>query len=265
MLCISPISIPRPNGKGNQDRLEVPCGKCAACLTNRRNDWSTRLKIEHKYSTSAYFITLTYSEETVPYKEFVDFDTGEIRYSQTVIKKQLQDWFKRIRKYSQCRYYAVGEYGTHTSRPHYHVLLFNYNVNELYRLQSSWDYGFIQIGSVSDQSIMYVCKYHVNRTVFPPHSEPSFCLMSRRPGIGAVYAEKMLDYHSGYDRNYYPDQNGIKRRLPRYLKNKVYSEQEREHLTNHIEDKELSPQEWLDKKLDLIRQFKEKNNERQKL
>lgn len=265
MLCISPLSLPRPNGKGNKDRIIVPCGKCASCLTNRRNDWSVRLKIEHKNSSSAFFITLTYDELNVKYNEHVDYDTGEIRYTQTVLKEDLQRYIKRIRKYSECRYYAVGEYGTNTHRPHYHILLFNYDIDYLHKLSDSWPYGHIQIGTVSDSSIMYTCKYHVNRTEYPAHANPSFCLMSRRPGIGAVYGNKMYEYHEGLDRNYYPDQNGIKRRLPRYLRDKLYSEQEREHLSTFYSGEDLSPKEDLDRKLDIIRQFTEKTKKGSKL
>lgn len=265
MLCISPLSLPRPNGKGNQDRITVPCGKCPACLTNRRNDWAVRLKIEHKHATSSYFITLTYDENNIRYNEFVDLETGEIRYQPTVVKSDLQKFIKRIRKYSECRYYAVGEYGTHTRRPHYHILLFNYDVNELYRLQSSWPFGFIQIGTISDNSIMYVCKYHVNRTDYPEHANPSFALMSRRPGIGAIYGNKMFEFHDGYDKYYYPDHGGVKRRLPRYLRDKIYSKESIENLTSFFNGVEYDVKEYDEQRLELIRRFQEKNNKKYKL
>ena len=109
---------------------------------------------------------------------------------------------------------------------------FNYDVGELYRLQSSWPFGFIQIGTISDNSIMYVCKYHVNRTDYPEHANPSFALMSRRPGIGAIYGNKMFEFHDGYDKNYYPDHGGVKRRLPRYLRDKIYSKESIENLSS---------------------------------
>ena len=264
MQCISPLSLPNPKTGNRTDRLTVPCGKCAACLTNRRNDWAVRLKVEHQNANSAYFITLTYDEQHQPFNEILDYDTGEIRYVGTVIKKHLQDWFKRIRKYSECRYYAVGEYGTTTHRPHYHVLLFNYNPTDLYRLQSSWNNGFIQIGTISDSSIMYVCKYHVNRTSYPHGADPSFALMSRRPGIGAQYVSKMFDFHDGLQRAYYPDNEGVKRRLPRYLRDKLYSKEAIEHFV-YQKNETLEPKEYDEQRLELIRRFTEKTKIRNKL
>ena len=60
------LSLPNPKTGNRTDRLTVPCGKCAACLTNRRNDWAVRLKVEHQNADSAYFITLTYDEQHQP-------------------------------------------------------------------------------------------------------------------------------------------------------------------------------------------------------
>lgn len=262
MQCISPISLPRPNGVGNADRIEVPCGKCYACLTNRRNDWAVRLQVEHKYATSAFFITLTYNELEIPYNPVVDELTGEIRYVPSVRKKDLQLYFKRIRKYSTCRYYAVGEYGTNTKRPHYHILLFSYDINYLDKLHQCWPFGHIKIGTVSESSIMYTCKYHVNRTDYPECADPSFCLMSRRPGIGYAYLESpgTRQYYEGWtDRAYFP-LHGRKLRLPRYLRDKLYSEDERKNLIYNIQTKEETPHERYDRILDEMRLFSEKTN-----
>ena len=44
----------------------VPCGKCPACLNNRRLAWSFRFEAEAKRHPYNYFVTLTYSDEFVP-------------------------------------------------------------------------------------------------------------------------------------------------------------------------------------------------------
>lgn len=228
MQCFEPISIPRPNGRGKADRITVPCGKCAACLTNRRNDWSRRLAFEHENSTSAYFVTLTYDDDNIVYGA----------YYGTLIKKHLQDYIKRIRdaiKPDKIRYYAVGEYGTATKRPHYHILIFNLPPGELYRIAEKWTYGYIQVGQVTGASIHYVTKYHVNRNDHPDGSAPGFTIQSSKPGIGYAYIEKNRQYHEGNPlRGHLFLRGGLKCRLPRYYKDKLYNSTERERMSSKV-------------------------------
>ena len=171
----------------------VPCGKCLPCLRKRRADWSFRLEQEFLGSDSALFITLTYDDIHLPYsyrksETIKDFETGETikqhyitQYSDkpTLNKKHVQDYIKQLRnahvKYvteelgvtkkavqkvsKPLRYYLVGEYGSKTHRPHYHVLLFNMDVANLAPIMNKWTKGFTQIGSVTNASINYVTKY----------------------------------------------------------------------------------------------------------
>lgn len=224
MQCLEPLSIPNPNGKGPQDRFVVPCGKCAACLTNRRNEWTTRLIMELEVATSAHFITLTYDEEHVLYGA----------RAPTLSKSDLQKFLKRLRKSiepSKIRYYAVGEYGTTTYRPHYHILMFNLPSNKIDVIQEKWPFGFVDVGTVTGGSIHYVTKYHINRNHSPKGSEPSFSVMSRRPAIGINYIERYGNYHrNNIDRTYVLHRGGEKSRLPRIYKNKLYTQAERDRI-----------------------------------
>ena len=97
------------------DGILVPCGKCLNCLMNKRNDWAFRLMQEYRHSKSGLFITLTYHSKYVP--------------DQGVDKEHFQKFMKRLRHTTsqRLRYYGVGEYGTVTGRPHYHIILFNYD------------------------------------------------------------------------------------------------------------------------------------------
>lgn len=263
MQCLEPLSIRRPNGKGAADRITVPCGQCAACQTNRRNEWSIRLQQELRDSCSAQFVTLTYSDDNIPIREVVDQETGDVRYVPVVLKDEMQRYMKRLRKllkHVKFRYYLVGEYGTHTCRPHYHILGFGVPSDMIDCYAAAWqDKGHIKIGSVTEQSIMYVSKYHVNKTNYPEGAEPSFVLMSRNPGIGYQYVDRMYDYHNPYnDRTYYPD-NGSKRRLPRYYKERLWTPEERVHLKYHIPQDSRSAEEIMDQAVDYTRRFRQKS------
>lgn len=214
MQCISPLNIQRPNGQGPKDRILVPCSVCPACLANRRLEWTIRIKEELKCADSAHFITLTYEDENLPYG----------LSENSLDKTDLQKFFKRLRKTGEIvRYYAVGEYGTRTYRPHYHIILFNCkNVDNIVK---SWKLGFCKIDKVEGASIHYVTKYHVNKTHYPNGSEKPFALISKKPAIGANYINRMQDYHEGYpDRAFYTELGGRKQKLPRYYRQKLYSE-----------------------------------------
>lgn len=194
----------------------VPCNKCIPCLMNKRNDWSFRLGQEHRVSKSAYFITLTYDEK-------------HLRTDRSLNKRDLQLYLKRLRKkhdrQTRIRYYAVGEYGTRSGRPHYHILLFN-SLEE--HIRSAWvdckgkAIGLVHIGNVTEASIAYCTKYIIQKDTYPEGMEKPFATMSRSYGIGAHYlSDAMVSWHREDDRNYAVVQ-GQKCRLPRFYKEKIF-------------------------------------------
>lgn len=182
----------------------VPCGQCLPCRINRQRAWAARILLEHSTSPSSWFVTLTYSEETVPFE-------GELR---TLCKKDVQDWVKRVRKalpYVTVRYFAVGEYGDRTWRPHYHAALFfddpNVNVDRL--LERTWTLGHWSVAELNSSRAMYLAHYTTKkmtreRTDFERNQlkgrAPEFALQSRKPGLGhagALSIADALDSHSG--------------------------------------------------------------------
>lgn len=184
--------------------------------------WSFRLRKELDVSSSADFITLTYSERTLPFN-----CSGEV----TLVKRHLQLFLKRLRKQQskytggKIRYYGVGEYGTLTDRPHYHLLLFN--LDSRTSPERSWNYGHIHHGRVSDASIHYVTKYHVNVVKDPESTrQVEFSSMSRRPGLGYNYVEKVINWHRDNDYTHVVN-NGYKQAMPRYYREKIFSKMER--------------------------------------
>lgn len=198
--------------------ITVPCGNCAFCMATRRSDWALRIHYEHKKHLDARFITLTYANPHLKWKNGIS----------QLCKEDLQKWLKRIRKNGyKIRYYAVGEYGSRTYRPHYHILLFGYIPEKIIR--ETWRFGQVHIGTVTQQSVMYCLGYMVNGkhwTMTKGRQRP-FCTMSRRPGIGANYlTPAMIAWHKT-DRKNYALLDGVKRHLPRYYKEKIFSKIDR--------------------------------------
>lgn len=224
MVCVSPISIKDPRQSRGSVRITVPCGKCGSCRHNRRVDWSFRLKHEFRAAKTAFFLTLTYSDENIRYDE---------KDRPSLVKRDLQLFNKRIRKASgrlcedQYRYYAVGEYGSRTHRPHYHLLVFNLALDVVNRLSEYWTLGHCHIGAISDASIHYMTKYHVNyrRDMEDEDRVPEFAMMSRKPGIGASYlTDDVKKYHTNGD-NVSVVNNGYVQRMPRYYREKIFSKE----------------------------------------
>lgn len=147
------------------------------------------------------FVTLTYDDEHLP-------KTMEERA--TLDPLDLQNWLKRLRKAvapTRIRFYAVGEYGDETFRPHYHAIIFNlpscrYGQTRAHLkggccgscelVRGTWEFGKIYLGTVEESSAQYVCGYvtkKMTRTDDPRLEGrwPEFSRMSLKPGIGADF------------------------------------------------------------------------------
>lgn len=198
--------------------MAVPCGKCIACLSNKRHDWAFRLMQEYKVSSSAHFVTLTYSEKYYPSVHGLS-------------KRHVQLYLKRLRHLSpKLRYYAVGEYGSNTGRAHYHLIIFNSDEKSIRQVWSLFNkntnkvepIGIVHVGNVTEASVQYVLKYVVQKDDGPPGLNKPFSLMSRGHGLGAHYlTDAMVEWHRAANR-LYTIRYGEKGRLPRFYKEKIW-------------------------------------------
>lgn len=186
------------NRYGSSNIVQLPCGKCLSCIESRARTWAARCVLEASLYEQNCFITLTYQDKCIP------------RYG--LCKKDVQKFIKRLRKYvgsdHPIRYFCCGEYGEHTHRPHYHLIVFNwfpddvkflrYGSNDqgfLYTsktLQGLWKFGFSSVGHVSYSSCGYVARY-CQKKCYINGKYKAFCLMSLKPGIGYKFLEDNLE------------------------------------------------------------------------
>lgn len=97
--------------RDNYEIIQVPCGRCLGCRLDHAKMWSDRCMLELQDHDEAYFVTLTYDDQHVTLSD---------ENAATLVKSDLQNFFKRLRKDGQkIRYFACGEYGENTFRPHY--------------------------------------------------------------------------------------------------------------------------------------------------
>lgn len=244
MPCYGPLCAWKPkrllsDGRENPDRrlvfrkdksetgiaIKIPCGKCVGCRLEQSRQWAVRCMNEKRMHGASSFLTLTYDDKNLP--------SGN-----TLVKSDLQNFMKRLRHETGpgLRFFACGEYGENTSRPHYHVLLLSadfpdrkiyssqsdYSLYNSRTLQRLWTAGHSVIGDVTFESCAYVARYCVkknqNGKTISDGRAPEFLVMSRRPGIGAGYFDMYQDEILGHDTIIV---NGVPAALPRFYDGKL--------------------------------------------
>ena len=207
---------------------------------------------EAEVSTSALFITLTYDDENIKLTK---------NKFMTLNKQDIQLFMKRLRKHNKQKlvYYAAGEYGSKTQRPHYHIIIFN---AEAETIQKAWTIGNIHFGQVTEASVGYSLKYITKGVTVPKHArddrEPEFQLMSK--GIGKNYLTPQMEKWHKKDltnRFYINLKDGKKIAMPRYYKDKLYTKLQKQIIGKSMADKDT--EEW--QKMDLSTIEKKVNND----
>jgi hypothetical protein len=142
---------------------------------------------------------------------------------------------KRLRNLcptNKLKYYACGEYGTNTHRPHYHAILFNLPhsiINNPTQVANTWGKGNIMIPPSNDLTIQYVAGY-VTKSTWSPNSslddrEQEFSLMSKKMGISYL-TPQMVRYYQERKVFVIVRENGELVSMPRYYKNKIFTKQQ---------------------------------------
>ncbi|AZL83000.1 replication initiator protein [Apis mellifera associated microvirus 42] len=193
--------------------LAFGCGQCQPCRINKKREWMHRIILEASQYEENAFVTLTYSDEFLP-------EGG------TLVPQHVQLFLKRLRKSwepRRLRFFAVGEYGDQTNRPHYHLALFGYPTCRkglthvrpgrgccavCDGVQSVWSsgnkpMGNVYLGGLSKDSAGYVAGYVTKKLTAKDDERlggrhPEFARMSTRPGLGCgmmdEVASTLLEY-----------------------------------------------------------------------
>lgn len=217
-MCISQIRIKKKATPiDDKTYVDVPCGKCGFCLQNRRKEWSFRLQKEWRQHESSAFLTLTYRDSELVWGTC---DSGTFA---VLNKCDWQNFVKRLRKKQaavgdrKLKYYAVGEYGSKTNRPHYHALMFGMYPEIKAAVENTWGLGSTHCGEVNLDSIDYITSYVVNRVDKQHYMVPPFSSISN--GIGLAHLEQNRELYGRVStvRNV----RGYNQRLPRYYREKL--------------------------------------------
>lgn len=229
-------------------RLMLPCRHCVGCRLAKSREWANRVVMEQLYHDDCWFLTLTYDDEHLPTSPALSAYGEIVAHHATLVKADLQRFFKRVRRYSgqSFRYFAAGEYGTQTYRPHYHILVFGLRLDDLQVLRQNfagdqyftsdfiakcWTVGYHILGRVTWQSAAYTARYTMKKATHGFDKryysvagiESEFQVMSLKPAIGLQY---YLDHPDLFEYDTFSvstPQGGRKMRPPEYFK-KLYKD-----------------------------------------
>lgn len=252
MPCFAPMQAWRTQSGGillgkkqpqdtTSTALPLPCGKCTGCRLTKARGWTLRCHLEMQQHRTASFVTLTYADDKLP---------------PTLNRRHLQLWLKKFRKQLTAkkegettrtiRFFACGEYGEKTQRPHYHAIIFGGRESDRHTVDKTWGLGRTQCDQATPATIAYVAGYvakKYNALPFPKTErvdpttgevyiyQPPFLQMSQ--GIGG-HARK----HTESWRNV-AVYNGQTMPVPRYLHDawkKKATPEEIEQLTKEKEE-----------------------------
>jgi hypothetical protein len=247
----------------------LPCGRCIGCRLERSRQWAVRCVHEAQLHEKNCFLTLTYRNEDLPHD-------GSIK------KRDLQLFFKRLRKRcgsDKVRYFACGEYGSKTFRPHYHAIIFgidfpdkkllyydkendvvhlrgtfykkifrrpkyNHTIFTSKTLEKIWPYGFSTVGSLTFESAAYTARYQLKK-IYGDMAEDHY--KGRTPEFALMSRRPGIghDWLKKFNNDVYPKDfftlNGRKMSPPRYY-DKIL-EKENPDLYMKLKDKRKEEQD----------------------
>lgn len=217
-MCLFPLPNTNINGFAYKKGVtEFDCGACPECLRKRSSSWALRAVYESKSHVDNCMVTLTYDQ-------FLRDDRGKrignkeqpVNPNIVCDKRHIQLFIKRLRKWysgissERIKYIACAEYGSHTHRAHYHLILFGVKFPDIHFYKKSkrgnviymssiltklWGHGICTVDSICVHSAVarYCTKYCAKG-----RSNDTFMLCSQSIGL-----DNLLKDFNG--RSYYID------------------------------------------------------------
>lgn len=237
---------------GHKDDYLIPvdCGVCINCVNKYKSTWFYRLVQEFKYYSieqlkRSYYVTLTMSPEY--YYE-----------SKNKTRVLFRRFFERIRKHTKhsVRHFFISERGEDDKgqhRIHFHGFIFDISFNPN-RIWSLWNYGFVKVKPVLNQEetlldFIGYCAGYITKDIddcIVDKLDKPFVFVS--PGLGKAYADDVQNIAFHHQNNLFIPfvlENNMVRSLPRYLRNKIFTEEERKQMKDdyfkNISDDVLPP------------------------
>lgn len=208
----------------------LPCRQCPVCAQSIKKDWTIRIIHEAQYHEVNCALTLTFSPEVLEQRKPMKW---------SVYKSDVTKFIKKLRTYInryensdvKIKYYAAGEYGSKTNRPHYHIIIFGWvpsdidvhgkstvvvnNASEQHHSQfidRVWNQGRSTVGLFTGSSAGYIAGYvnkkldnKENNVVYSEYVDgerlyrhPEFNTMSEGIGRRWIYDNYRATFFNGF-------------------------------------------------------------------
>nr|QJB21158.1 MAG: replication initiator protein [Microvirus sp.] len=254
-MCLYPklIQNPRylPNKKNgykppkfkDERTLLVPigCGYCIECRRQKSREWQVRLNEDIKHEKNKVMITLTFSDKALndltQEAELNNIYKSEVNEIATLaVRRFLERWRKKFKK--SIKHWLVTELGHNgTERIHLHGILYTDRTD---LIEKYWSYGYVYIGDyVNEKTINYIVKYITKLDSDHINYKPKI-LCSKGIGKNYIFSKNIeINYFNSKEtKEYYQTRTGTKLNLPKYYRNYIYTDDEKELLWINKLDKE---------------------------
>jgi len=221
--------------------VPVGCGKCMECMKQKSREWQVRLHEEIRNFKSVQYVTLSFSDESLNEidkeidKKLTGYDRDN-KIATIAVRRYLERWRKKYK--TSVKHWLVTELGqTNTERIHIHGLIWTDKIKDI---ETIWQYGNVWIGDyVNEKTINYIIKY-IHKIDLKHKYYTPIILCSK--GIGSNYLNRFDSKNNMYNEKktneLYTTRNGLKLPMPKYYRNKIYTDEQRELLWLNLLDKQ---------------------------
>lgn len=268
-MCLYPTLIKNPKYKAtkknggiiphmNDKRVSlvpIGCQECMECRKQKAREIQVRLLEDIRHNKHGIYIALTFSNEE--YTKLIRLiekrDKKNSRKLEgydkdneliTIAVRRFTERYRK--KYEKTiRHWLISELGHgETEHIHLHGIVWiepnkyikesHLSIKELQKefIEKYWKYGDVWVGDYVNEKTVNYCTKYVTK-IDKEHKYYKSKILSSK-GIGKDYMirtdVKKNKYNGEKTREYYTTRNGYKIALPKYWRNKIYTEEEREKL-----------------------------------
>lgn len=224
--------------------IPIECGHCIECRKKKARDWQVRLLEDVKTNTNGIFVTLTFSNQSIAklckrkkIKGLTGYEKDNMIATEAV-RLFTERWRKKFKK--QPRHWLITELG-HEGTENIHLHGFIWTNESKETIRSMWGYGWLWLGKekpdgslenyVTERTVNYCIKYILKMDLEHKYYRPKIYTSK---GMGKNYTETINaeanKFRGEKTRETYVTRTGHKMSLPKYWRNKIFNEDEREEL-----------------------------------
>ena len=225
------------------------CNNCIECRERKANEWRIRLLEDIRHNKNGIFVTLTFNTESLKELSEGIKETGyerDNKIAKIAVRRFLERWRKKNKK--SVRHWLVTELGhKNTEHLHLHGIIWTDKPEDIEKI---WKYGYVWKGYekngrienyVSERTVNYIVKYIHKTDADHKYYKPKVLTSA---GIGRGYMTRTDKERNKFNGEKtietYKTRSGHDMTLPKYFRNKIYSDDEREKLWIQKLDKEVT-------------------------